>query len=211
MGLLIFDLDGTLFQTSTATVPAVQEGFLSMGLPPPPSEDICSFIGSPVHQYYAWIRSKCPKDAASALLAEIDRLEMEFASSRGRLFPGVLRALQNLRDSVSQLSLCSNGPKQWVEHVIRTQGLEGLFDAVKYRVSSHETKGKMVYELLQKLSARPAVVIGDRGSDIEAARENGILSIAAAYGYGSLQELDLADARAMSPGELPSLIDKLLR
>ena len=38
-GLLIFDLDGTLFQAHKVTVPATQRSFQDQGLPAPPADE----------------------------------------------------------------------------------------------------------------------------------------------------------------------------
>ena len=45
---LIFDLDGTLFQAESVTVPAVQDTFLDAGLEVPRLELILDFIGLPM-------------------------------------------------------------------------------------------------------------------------------------------------------------------
>jgi phosphoglycolate phosphatase-like HAD superfamily hydrolase len=54
------------------------------------------------------------------------------------------------------------------------------------------------------------VVVGDRRGDVEAAHKNGLLAVAAKYGYGSVKELENADAMAAAPSELPDLIRTLL-
>ncbi len=68
----------------------------------------------------------------------------------------------------------------------------------------------MVRELLSKLEGRPAVVVGDRRTDIEAAHRNGLTAVAAMYGYGSEEELMGAEAAAASPSDIPDLIRALL-
>jgi phosphoglycolate phosphatase len=68
----------------------------------------------------------------------------------------------------------------------------------------------MVADLLGKLDARPALVVGDRQDDVVAAHANGLQAVAARYGYGTLAELAEADATAFSAGELPALVRRLL-
>jgi len=55
--LLIFDLDGTLFQTESATVPAVQHTFRDTGLEVQSTELILDFIGSPMSELAKWVQS----------------------------------------------------------------------------------------------------------------------------------------------------------
>lgn len=209
-GALIFDLDGTLFRTETVTIPAVQQSFDEFGLPIPADEEVLDFIGKPHSDFQDWIGSKCGDDRAGDLVAMVDRLELELVSSTGRLYPSVLEVLDSLRFMVGDLALCTNGHGAYVKRVLTTHRIESYFDTVRFRQTSADSKATMVHELLGHLSVRPAIVIGDRHDDIEAAHENGILAIGAVYGYGSSEELAAADAAADSPAELPELIRSLL-
>ncbi len=68
----------------------------------------------------------------------------------------------------------------------------------------------MVQGLLAQLTGRPAVVVGDRGEDVRAARENGLHAIAATYGYGSAEELAGAVAAAGSASEVATLVHRII-
>jgi phosphoglycolate phosphatase len=209
-GLLIFDLDGTLFRADTVTVPAVQHNFRAQGLPVPPADEICDFFGKPVSAFNAWIRAQCPPQSADELVAAIARSELAFVSETGQLYPQVREILTTLRASVAQMAICTNGPQDYVERVITTHALGAFFDAVRYRQSAQDNKPLMVRELLGRLSSRPAIVIGDRHDDVEAAHHNGLYAIAATYGFGAPHELQPADAAATSPADLPALVRSLL-
>jgi phosphoglycolate phosphatase len=209
-GLLISDLDGTLFRTETVTVPAVQQGFSKFGLPIPADEEVFDFIGKPHSDFQDWIRSKCGDDNADELVVTVDRLEIELVASTGRLYPSVREVLDALRSLVGNMALCTNGYQTYVRRVITTHRIDSYFDTVRFRQTSADSKPVMVHTLLAHLGGTPAIVIGDRHDDIEAAHENGALAIAACYGYGSSEELASADAAAHSPAELPGLVRSLL-
>ena len=209
-GLLIFDLDGTLFRTELVTVPAVAKSFQAHGLAVPPDEAICSFFGRPAPEFHAWIRSLCPPEVISEVIAAIDGNEMALIARAGALYPGVREALAELRPSRGQMPLCSNGRHAYVSRVLAVHGLEPFFAVVRHRESARDNKLSMVRELLGHLESRPALVIGDRADDIEAAHQNGLRAIAATYGYGTAEELTKADAVARSPSELPGLVRNLL-
>ncbi len=209
-GLLIFDLDGTLFQAATVTVPAVQQGFQAHGLPVPAREKILSFFGRPGSEFHTWIRSLCPPEQGDALVAAIDEKELALVSETGELYPGVHEVLAELRGMVGQVALCTNGPWSYVGRVLSTHGLEKYLDVVRYRQFDDDNKPAMVRELLARLPGRPALVIGDRWDDVEAAHQNGLRAIAAAYGYGSAEEWTAADAVAHAPADLPGLVRELL-
>lgn len=170
-GLLIFDLDGTLFRTELVTVPAVAKSFQAHGLAVPPDEAICSFFGRPAPEFHAWVRSLCPSEVGSEVIAAIDGNEMALISQAGELYPGVREALEELRTSVGHMALCSNGRHAYVSRVLAVHGLAPFFAVVRHRVSAQDNKLSMVRELLGRLKSRPALVIGDRSDDIEAGTE----------------------------------------
>ncbi len=209
-GLLIFDLDGTLFQAETVTIPAVQRVFLAEGLAVPTEEEISFYFGKPASQYHAWLFSRCPPEKAANLIAAIDRRELELISETGKLYPQAREVLAMLRGGVEQMALCSNGPRDYVERVMTVHGLDTFFDVVRCWRSAQDSKPSMVRELVERFENWPAIVIGDRSDDIQAAHENGLWAIAAQYGYGTVEELEAADAAAVSLLDVPHLVRSLL-
>jgi phosphoglycolate phosphatase len=209
-GLVIFDLDGTLFHGVNATVAAVQRSFQEMGLHQPDVDDIQAHIGRPAHEFHAWVRSHCSAERASQLVTAVDRYELDFIAEKGMLYPGVPEALGNIRAFADQMAICTNGPGIYAERIIDAHGLQSFFDKVRTWQSASDTKTSMVRELLGQLDGRPAIVIGDRRHDVEAAHQNGLTAVAATYGYGAADELKYADAAVDSPAELPGLIRERL-
>lgn len=209
-GLLILDIDGTLFQAHTISVPAVRRTFGAFGLAVPPTDEILPFFGRPITEWHAWLRAQSPPELADSIVAAVDRRELELVAETGRLYPGVRGVLEALRAMVAQMAICSNGTPEYVERVLSSQDIAGYFDLVRYRQEDGRDKPRMVAELLERLDARPAIVIGDRRDDIWAAHENGLSAIGAAYGYGMPEELREADALVHAPGELLGAVAHLL-
>jgi phosphoglycolate phosphatase len=89
-------------------------------------------------------------------------------------------------------------------HFQRVYGsdLDGRFD----------DKAELIDYLLasEGVSARQAVMIGDRAADVLAAKANGLRSIGVLWGYGSEQELKDAGADLMfhTPSELSAHLSK---
>jgi phosphoglycolate phosphatase len=209
-GLVIFDVDGTLFKGADATIAAVHKAFSEIGLASPHHLEIASFIGRPVDDLHAWLRSRCSEQQAPRLIEAVDQYELDFVSDGAQLYPGITAALENIRGFVAQMAICTNGPQNYVERVLATHDLRRFFDRIRHRQSAADTKALMVRELLAQLDGRPAVVVGDRQDDIDAAHQNGLKAIAATYGYGSHEELRLADAAAISASDVPTLVAFLI-
>jgi phosphoglycolate phosphatase len=211
--ILIFDLDGTLFQTETVTVPAVRAAFAAQGLEPPPDAEICAFIGRTSAEFDAWLRTLCPPPVADALFKAAADRELELIGERGRLYPGIAEALRDLRGRAAALALCSNGSRRYVEAVLATHGIADLFDEVRYRRPGDVAKAQMAGELVARFRRRvqgPGIVVGDRHDDVEAARFNGLLAVGCAYGYGADGELEAADAVAKDAAEMAAAVTRLL-
>ena len=201
-GLLIFDLDGTLFRSETVTVPAVQRSFREVGLSAPSNAEICWFFGKPHRDFQEWLRSLVPEALAPRILEAVDRWELELVDEEGELYPEVRETLTEARRRFAHLAMCTNGERVYVDRVVDSSGLRPLFDQIRLRESPRDTKTGMVTELLAALSGRPAFMIGDRSEDIDAAHANGIIAIGARYGYGTVGELAAADATIQTPQSL---------
>jgi phosphoglycolate phosphatase len=207
-GLLIFDLDGTLFRTDTVSIPAVQSALRAAGFAPPPDETIIEFFGRPLQDFRDWAYRTYP-GITEQVLDSVDEWELQLVREQGKLYPGVHEALTALRAATEHLAICSNGPGPYVQQVVASHGLAPYFDAVRWPGDGDTGKPGMVAELLARLPGRPAAVIGDRHDDIAAAHENGILAIGSAYGFGGAPEIAGADATAASPQDLPEIVARL--
>jgi len=209
-GLLIFDLDGTLFQVDRVSIPAVQRAMKEGGFTPPAREEIQQFFGRPDPEFHAWLRER-HDGIPEAVIAAIPAWELRLIPETGALYPGVLEALAELRAIAAHMAICSNGYGSYVEAVVGSQGLAPFFDAVRWREEGDGGKVEMVAELLARFPSRPAVVIGDRRDDITAAHANGALAVACRYGFGKPEELAAADAAVSGPSEWRRVIEQVLR
>ncbi|MCC6487632.1 MAG: HAD family hydrolase [Candidatus Hydrogenedentes bacterium] len=209
--LVIFDMDGTLFQTQSVTIPAVQDTLSEFGLPVPEADAIASYIGRPVPEYHAWLASLCPPDLAARVIAVTDRREIDLVHEVGRAFPGVHSMLDRLRDEDYALAMSSNAPEDYFDAVLDTQGIRAYFQPALCRGTRFAGKIAMVAEILAQHFTRPFVVVGDRNDDIESARAHGGHAIAVTYGFGCEADWVDADARVDSAAEIPDALTRVLR
>jgi len=207
--LIIFDIDGTLLETDLVTVPAVQRTYAAYGLAAPDAAAICATFGRPVEEYIAWLASLCPPGRADEIIAATNRLELELVGTEGRLYAGVLEMLDTLKGQGHVLAICSNGPDDYVNAFLDAHDVRRFFDIVRTRGTKYEGKISMIREILTLTPARPAIVVGDRADDIEAAHTNAALAVAACYGFGNAKEWEQADACITRPDEVAPLIERL--
>jgi phosphoglycolate phosphatase-like HAD superfamily hydrolase len=208
--LVIFDLDGTLFQTQRVTIPAVQQTFASNGLPAPDADEIGSYIGRPPREYYEWLAKYCSPKQSDRIIAETDRRELELVGEVGCLFPGVPEMLADLRASGFHLAMSSNAPDSYFEIVLDTQNLRSWFDPAYCRGARFSSKNEIVGTILRERPARSFAVVGDRNDDIESAHAHGGFAVAVTYGFGTKKELADADKVVDSPGAIADAVKSLL-
>lgn len=209
-GLIIFDLDGTLFCSDAATVPAVQQVFAAYGLPIPSEQEIVHYIGPLEDEFHHWVRSLCPPHLAEEVLAAVLQREHELLSRNARLYDGIDQVLIRLRPIVGAMALCTYASPRYAREVLHRHAIADFFDVIRCRESPADTKYQMIGEVLRHLVPRPAVVVGDRAVDIEAARAHGLAAVGVLYGYGSAEELAGADACVTSPAQLYDTLIGLL-
>ena len=161
--ILIFDLDGTLFQ----------------------AKPVFSLAGEGA-------------DFSSERL-------LDSVAAAGELFPGAFEAVQSLHATGYRMYICSQSPAAYIAKVLEHTGIARFFEDYKSS-EGYDSKTEPIRELAQ---GDPAIVIGDTHGDITAARENGMKSIAAMYGYGNKDLLTPADAFAESPEDIMSCVEAI--
>jgi len=203
--LIIFDMDGTLFNTETAFIPAVQEFVTRYGLPVPDREFSLHFCGEPIHVFIDWIAGLKIDRPLGDLIAEFDVIELEMTEQRGELYDKIPAVLDYLHQQGYRLAICSNGTERYISRVISRFQLGSYFSDIALPRFKGETKSMLIAGLLKDIHPEFAVMIGDRKHDFLAAKENGIPSIGMRYGYGG-DELLLADYLAEEPLVIPALL-----
>lgn len=214
---MIFDMDGTLFKTETLLVPVFHQVFDQLreeGLytgETPPEQLILSSLGMLLPEIW---RRVIP-DQGEAVHRRADELLLEFELEglqqlATELYPQVPETLQELSGRGVRLFVASNGLEHYVKGVARAHRIFPLFEGI-FSAGEHQTATKvdLVKLLLDKHGVSRAWMVGDRSSDVEAGKKNGLTAIGCAYaGFGDGGELAGSDALIRSFDELVSLYDR---
>jgi phosphoglycolate phosphatase len=212
---VIFDLDGTLFQTETLLETVhrrVFETLRSEGLYQGPTPPIAMLLGSlGMLLTDIWKRvmpdgSPASHDRANVLLLQYELEELAFG--RGSLYPGVRETLDALHGRGIRLFIASNGLEAYVKGVPQVKGLAELFEGT-YSAGEFGTVSKvdLVRRLMGTCGVKGGWMVGDRSSDVEAGLKNGLSVVGCDYaGFGREGELDGSDAVIRSFPELLGLL-----
>jgi phosphoglycolate phosphatase-like HAD superfamily hydrolase len=207
---VIFDMDGTLFDSRTAIVPSVREALQTVardsGWPDtlPDDAEIGGHIGEPSKEFYlnvtpSGLRHHVDRIADLVRAGEKKRIE----AGETRLFDGVSATLSALRDAGLKIAFYSNSGPGYFYTVLRAHRILDFASAATCYGETKAGKGEMVRTLGTKLGARALAVVGDRAHDVQAAKENSAFAVGVLYGFGDRLELGGADVLLERFGDLP--------
>ena len=200
---LLFDLDGTLIDSSAGIIGCVKQAFADMNLPVPPQSSLLRFIGPPLAdslQRYSHLQG--PK------ADEWIRLYRKHYAATGvfqnTLYPGMADLLTQLHAQGQPLLIATSKPTLFAQQIMENLGLASLFHAIcgSEINSGHADKADIIRQALSGLAPpqkQHVWMIGDREHDVIGARKNQIPCIGVLHGFGSQQELEQAGAWKIVP------------
>lgn len=185
--VIVFDLDGTLVDSSRGISFSLSEAF-SDGSCVPSTPITSSLIGPPLAET---LRLLCPLAEQS----ELDRLALSFKSHYDHIgykrtipFAGVNEMLHDVVNAGITLHIATNKRKRPTSQIIDQMGWSSLFDLVFSPDSVSPflpSKAAILQKLLTEdsLGAHDCLYIGDRLDDYNAAQEIGIPFALAEWGF----------------------------
>jgi phosphoglycolate phosphatase-like HAD superfamily hydrolase len=215
--IVIFDMDGTLVDNTGLAVGAARDGlrdyYLARKLQPvlPTREQVRSLVGLPAPEYFARLLPEESRSQANCreILERVQvREEERLAAGQGRMFAGVPGVMTWLKKEGYSIGLASNCMAGYLEGNLAHVLDRAWFDSTAC-LAQRPTKIENVALVLSRLGAVSGVMVGDRASDVEAGRANGLISVGTAYGYGDRREILEADHLIGGIGELPDLLQRL--
>jgi len=209
--LIIFDLDGTLVNSSIDITNALNYAVEPYGLEKLTVERTISLVGEGVTRLIEKLLGERWADLRGVVLERFLEYYSQHLTDFTVPYPGVpetLRMLGNYR-----MAVISNKRSDLSRRLLENLGLAGFFEIIWGSDSAPEKKPSPVpvLEMLKKVSCRPdeAVIVGDSNYDIEAGKAAGVRTVAVSYGYRDVKLLQAADFSRDSITDLPSKLDIL--
>ena len=187
---LIFDLDGTLWDSTEVVAQAwnvaLQEAGLQFG--PLTAADIGSIMGLTHEQIRQRLFPELARDRWD-LFSELAYVrEEEFLRRQGAsLYAGVAEGLTRLAES-HPLAIVSNCQKGYIEVFLEWTGLRSLFCDWECHGNTGLSKGENLKRLCARQNWIRALYVGDTAGDEKAAQEAGCDFLFAAYGFGQASQ-----------------------
>lgn len=189
---ILFDLDGTLWDSSEAVVKSWNEviatlpDFHKQGT----VEDMMKLMGKTMDEIAYTYFDTVPKQRALELMDLCTEHENDYIRRHGGiLVPRLEETLEILADRYL-LAIVSNCQKGYIEAFLEYHGLGKYFDDLLDYGTTHLPKGENIRLVIERNKLAKAYYVGDVEGDRKAAGAAGIPFIHAAYGYGSVPDAE---------------------
>jgi phosphoglycolate phosphatase-like HAD superfamily hydrolase len=210
--LIAFDLDGVLYSSEPFLGEAYREAIAEVNRRRPGSfarvpstREILDHVGWPVAEILARLFPAVERAAVDLLYdVTLEVISRRVAQREGILYDAVAPTLSELARRGHRLAVASNGRGRYIEAVLATYGIAALF-ADRITADQVGDKESVLRAYLARYEVAPgrALMVGDRASDVAAARALAVPFIGCDYGHGYRHEIEGA-------GPIISRFDALL-
>jgi phosphoglycolate phosphatase len=182
--LIVFDWDGTLFDSTRLIARCIQAACVDVGTTVPSDRDASYVIGLGLADALRHAAPELPRERHREL-AERYRHHYHARLDDIVLFDGTLPMLQALKARNHWLGVATGKNRAGLDDALRRSSLGDLFDATR---CADETASKpdprMLNELMRELGSTPArtLMIGDTTHDLQLAANAGCASVAVSFG-----------------------------
>ena len=192
--VLIFDLDGTLIDSAPDVCASMNRVLADMKrrkLTLEETKDMVGWGGQVlVEKALALTGGLGTKDQVNRVLESFICTYALHPCERSIIYPGVISALEGFKSSGIRMGLCTNKPTATTSPVLKAMGLDKFFEVVSCgdAVPHKKPDGRHIRLVVEKMNTtiQTSAMIGDSESDITAAIDAGIRSVAVTFGYAHI-------------------------
>ena len=209
--LLLFDLDGTLWDSAAPVTAAWNEVFQreDPSLPLLTPDDIYGVMGMTMQEIGETLYPSWHSPSRKAIFDECCTYEVEYLRSHcGVLYPDFRPVLESLRAEGYELAVVSNCQTGYIDAFLASSGAADLFLDYEEWQRTGLVKGENIRLVMSRNGYSKGFYIGDTEKDREAALLARIPFIHAAYGFGKVKS---ADGVIRSLRDLPGVVKILDR
>jgi phosphoglycolate phosphatase len=192
---VLFDLDGTLVDSSETITTCIHHALDRVGVPVAPDMRMDAFIGLSLLDIFRKEFDLTQAQSEAAIVYYRDHFDA-LGQADSRVYEDMHDVLADLKSAGYRLFIATVKPTSIAEKVLSDLQLRAYFEGVSGASMGHERRDKagIITHAIKTYALDPArsIMIGDRAQDISGARHNGLVSVAVTYGFGSREELHAA-------------------
>ena len=183
---ILFDLDGTLLDTTQGVIDAVKITITQYGFSMPSDEILKSFVGPPMQKSMAETFN-LDKETALRVANDFRANYKKYSLYKAELYPNIIEMFEKLIDKGFKIAIATNKSHENAEGIIKYFGLDKYCDYyMGSDLAGKLTKADIVEKCIEVLNAdkKQTVLIGDSEFDLVGAKQAGIDFLGVTYGFG---------------------------
>ena len=204
---VLFDMDGTIAETSRGIFACFRYAFKKLGVPAPDEGELRECVGPPLLDSFLKFFGGDEARALAGVAAYRERYERA-GWRECALYPGAKECLGALQGAGIKIGLATCKPQPFAEKILKNLGIDGYFSTVvgSKLDNSFDDKAEIIALAVKEAGVEPArtVMVGDRASDILGAAKKGVKGVGVRFGFAKEGELEGAGA-AFVAADYPEL------
>lgn len=202
---VLFDLDGTLTDSSEGITRCVQKALHHFGIDDYSKDDLRVFIGPPLLETFP--KFGVPEDRVEEAIAVFRSRYLTKGKFENRPFDGVIAMLEKLQKSGVRLFVATSKPEETAIEILRHFHMDTYFEKICGASFDHsrENKDQIIAYVRQYVNEARMLMVGDTIYDIRGAKKQNIPSVGVSWGFGDRQEM--LDGGALA---VVSTVDELI-
>ena len=189
---ILFDLDGTLTDSSGGITDCFRRAMEAFGYPCPSVEELKrQIIGPPIEA--SMLHYGVAEETVEAMTKEFRVHYNDHGWCNNRVYDGIPELLKRLHDGGFRLSLATSKPehfaKRIMEHFDLAQYFYGIHGALPHK-DINAKEAVMANALAGLPEDAVCLMVGDRKHDMEGAAYHGLDAAGVLFGFGSREELE---------------------
>ena len=189
--IIVFDLDGTLVDTSPDLLAALSHSLKESGLPAIDPTLFRAYLGmggrAMIERAFRQANRTLDADQHEQLITTFLQHYTDNIPGTSQPFPGVIEAMQRFADSGWKLAICTNKFEKLSQALVEGLGIHAHFaancgaDTFAWR----KPDPRHLLSTIEQAGGDPdrAVMVGDSKTDIDTAKAAGIPVVAVDFGY----------------------------
>ena len=196
---ILFDLDGTLTDSGEGIINCAILALEHFGCPISDREEMRTFVGPPLHE--SFIRHGVPADKTDEAIRVYRSRYIPIGAYENTPYPGVETLLQSLKQQGHTLYVATSKPEEMSVKILEHFGLAKYFHRIcgASMDTSRSSKEDVIAYLLSLCGRDENILmVGDTKFDVIGANAHGIPAIGVAWGYGKVEDMEAAGAKAIA-------------
>lgn len=193
-------MDGTLFQTDKILELSLDDTFnhlrsLNQWNDLTPIDTYREIMGVPLPKVWGILMpNHSIKEREQTDAYFLERLIENISGGKGALYPNVKEIFSYLKDNDFSIYIASNGLTDYLKAIVDYYNLDRwITETFSIQQIDSLNKSDLVGRIKEKYGITNGAVVGDRLSDITAAKDNNLVSIGCNFDFAQEDELSQAD------------------